>query len=67
MLGYGWVSMNQFIDYLDYIALNDKCLKVENDDYIIYIAKDFSLLKCNNNDIYINDGNYDYSNFVCKK
>ena len=66
MLGYGWVSMNQFIDYLDYIVLSNECSKVVNKDYVIYKTKDFSLLKCNNNDIYINESEYDYSNFVCK-
>ena len=66
MLTYGWVSMNQFIDYLDYIVLNNKCSKFENKDYVIYKTKDFSLLKCNNNDIYINESEYDYSNFICK-
>lgn len=66
MLRYGWVSMNQFIDYLDYIVLSNKCSKVVNKDYVIYKTKDFSLLKCNNNDIYINEMEYDYSNFICK-
>lgn len=66
MLTYGWVSMNQFIDYLDYIELNKEVFKIENKDYIVYKTKDFSLLKCNNNDIYINESEYDYSNFICK-
>ena len=66
MLTYGWVSMNQFIDYLDYAELNKEVFKIENKDYIVYKTKDFSLLKCNNNVIYINESEYDYSNFICK-
>jgi len=66
MLRYGWVSMNQFIDYLDFISVNGDSVKIETKDYIAFETKEFTLLKCDNNDIYIYENEYDYSNFVCK-
>lgn len=66
MLRFGWVSMNQFIDYLDFISSNGDSVKIETKDYIAYETKEFTLLKCDNNDIYIYENEYDYSNFVCK-
>ena len=66
MLRYGWVSMNLFIDYLDFISANCDSVKIETKDYIAYETKEFTLLKCDNNDIYIYENEYDYSNFVCK-
>lgn len=66
MLKYGWVSMNQFVDYIDYITSISDGSKIKNKEYVIYKTKDFSLLKCENNNIYIYESEYDYSNFVCK-
>lgn len=59
MLSYGWLSMNDIINFLELQVKNKVFIKKEYDKYgsILYSNKDFSLLKCNtksnNKNIYI--------------
>lgn len=66
MLKYGWVSMNQFLDYLDYTTSIKDGSKIESEKNIIYKTNDFSLLKCNNNNIYIYEKEYEFLNSICR-
>jgi hypothetical protein len=72
MLQYGWLSMNDVVDFMEYQVINNKATKevFKDGGSIMYKNKDFSLLKCNywtgNQDIYIGDTNMKYEETYCK-
>lgn len=72
LLQFGWMSMQDLIDYFEDQAKNKKASKIINKEigYIIYKNKDFSILECNTSDgnknIYIGDRNLTYQNNYCK-
>lgn len=72
MLSYGWISMQDIIDFLEYQTNKKEATKTIFDDegFVLYKNKDFSLLKCDtiddNQDIYIKDTNFEYEKNICK-
>lgn len=69
LLQFGWISMQDILDFLEYQEKNNKAKKINEKDYTLYYNKDFSLLKCtnkNNNDIYISNKKTLYNDDICK-
>lgn len=67
-----WMSMNDFINFLEYQVKRKHITKTIYKDggSILYKAEDFSLLKCNtisgNKDIYISDTSLKYKKAYCR-
>lgn len=71
MLSYGYMSMDDLINFMDYQAVKKIATKETYDDgTILYKNNDFALLICNttegNKDIYINDKSLVYEKEYCK-
>jgi len=70
MLEYGWLSMKDIVEFLDYSEKNKKATKTnfDNNGSYLYRNEQFSLLKCDNDknkDIYISSSTFDYDINYC--
>lgn len=72
MLGYGWISMQDVTEFLEYQVKNNEATKevFKDEGSIIYRNKNFSLLRCNtkdgNKNIYIDERTFEYKENYCK-
>ena len=65
MLKFGWMSMQDVIDYLDYRVENNKTVLELKENYKIYKSKEFYLILCDNKTIYIEDSTFVENNLYC--